>query len=81
MTGLASRVRSVVSATFGIPIAQITDATGSENLESWDSMNHLHLLVALEAEFEVSFDPEQAIELTSVRKIEDALRELVARQA
>ena len=77
MTELASRVRSIVSATFGLPVAQVSEATGSDNLEAWDSMNHLHLIVALEAEFEVSFDPEQAIELTSVRKIEDALRVLV----
>jgi acyl carrier protein len=36
-------------------------------------MNHLHLVVALEAEFGVSFEPEQAIELTSVQEIEQAL--------
>jgi acyl carrier protein len=77
MTELGQRVRAIVSATFGLPLAQVTGATGSDNLEAWDSMNHLHLIVALEAEFEVSFDPEQAIELTSVRKIEAALRGLV----
>jgi acyl carrier protein len=77
---LSSRVRSVVSATFGIPIAQITETTGADTLEAWDSMNQLHLIVALEAEFDVSLEPELAVELTSVRAIEDALRELVARQ-
>jgi acyl carrier protein len=76
MTELGNRVRAIMSATFGLPIAQITDATGSDNLESWDSINHLQLIVALEAEFDVTFDTQQAIELTSVRKIEDALRAL-----
>jgi len=79
MTELSSRVRTIVSQTFGIPLAQITDATGSENLEAWDSMHQIHLIVALEAEFGVSFDPEQAIELTTVRAIDDALRELGAK--
>jgi len=78
MTELSSRVRAVVSQTFGVPVAQITEATGSATLEAWDSMHQLHLIVALEAEFGVSFDPELAIELTSVGAIEDALRALVA---
>ena len=79
MTELSSRVRGVVSSMFGIASAQITPATGSENLEAWDSMHQIHLIVALEAEFGVSFDPERALGLTSVGAIEDALRELVAR--
>jgi len=70
---LRKRITSVVAATFGVPAASITDATSSNTLESWDSMNHIHLVVALEGEFGVSFDPEQAIELTSVPVIEQAL--------
>lgn len=79
MTELSSRVRTIVSQTFGIPLAEITDATGSENLEAWDSMHQIHLIVALEAEFGVSIDPDQAIELTTVRAIDDALRQLGAK--
>lgn len=77
MTELSSRVRSIVSATFGIAPSQITEATGSETLEAWDSMHHIHLIVALEDEFQVSFDPDRTLELTSVGAIEKALRELV----
>ena len=77
MTELASRVRSIVASLFGISPAAITEATGSETLEAWDSMHHIHLIVALEAEFGVCFDPDRALELTSVGAIEQALRELV----
>ena len=73
---LQDRIRNVVAATFGIPVSQISANTGSDSIDSWDSMNHLHLVVALESEFGVSFDPEQAIEMTSVRAIEQALRRL-----
>jgi acyl carrier protein len=71
-------VRAVVAATFGVPPSSINDATSSHTLQAWDSMNHIHLIVALEGEFNVSFEPEQAIELTSVRAIEQALRALQA---
>jgi acyl carrier protein len=75
---LSQRVRAVVAATFGVPEASITEATTSASLERWDSINHIHLVVALEGEFGVSFDPEHAIELTSIREIERALRTLGA---
>ena len=79
MSELSPKIRSIVAATFGIPVAQVTDQTTSDSIASWDSMNHLHLVVALEAEFGVSFEPEQAVEMTSVRAIEQALVALGAR--
>jgi acyl carrier protein len=73
MTDVTARIRSVIAATFGVAPSRITDATSSDTVEAWDSMNHIHLMVALEAEFGVSFEPEQAVELTSVRAIAQAL--------
>jgi acyl carrier protein len=73
MNDVDARIRSVVAATFGVAPSAITDATSSDTIDSWDSMNHLHLVVALEAEFGISFEPEQAVELTSVRAIAQAL--------
>lgn len=69
------RVREVVAATFGVPIESITEASTSDSIEGWDSMNHLHLIVALEGEFDVSFEPDEAVELVSVRLIEQAIRD------
>lgn len=79
MTDLKERVRNVIAATFGVPSAAIDDETNASSVEHWDSMNHLHLIVALEAEFGVSLEPEQAIEMTSVRAIETTLLALGAR--
>jgi len=79
MSELATKIHSIVAATFGVPVTSITEHTSSDTIESWDSMNHLHLVVALEAEFAVSFEPELAVELTSVRAIEQALVTLGAR--
>jgi len=73
MTDVEHRIRAVIAATFGVAPSAINDATSSDTIDAWDSMNHLHLVVALEAEFGVSFEPEQAVELTSVRAIAHAL--------
>jgi acyl carrier protein len=79
MSDLSARVRSVIAATFGLSPAQVTDSTDASSIEEWGSMNHLHLLVAIEAEFGVSFEPEQAVELMSVKALEEALSQLGVR--
>ena len=73
MTELERKVCEIVAATFGVPVASITMASGAESIDAWDSINHLHLVVALEGELGVSFDPEVAVELTTVRAIVDAI--------
>jgi acyl carrier protein len=78
-TDFDPRIRKVISGVFGVPEGSITDTSGPDNVEGWDSLQHIHLIVALEAEFAVSFEPEQAIALTSVPAIRDAVTSLGAR--
>jgi acyl carrier protein len=47
----------------------IEDDTSPENVEEWDSLAHVGLMVTLEAEFGVSISSSQAIELSDVGKI------------
>jgi acyl carrier protein len=42
-----------------------------QNCEQWDSMNHLNLVVELEMEFGVSFEPE---EIAQMRTFADVVR-------
>ena len=43
--------------------------TSQENNSKWDSLRHLNLIVELESEFDVSFEPEEIAEMSSVKKI------------
>ncbi|HEX4492953.1 MAG TPA: acyl carrier protein [Acidimicrobiia bacterium] len=72
-TDLKTRIRNVVAVALDIPPSTIDDTTSSTTVEEWDSMNHIQLIVALEGEFGVSFEPERAVELVSVAEIERAL--------
>lgn len=54
------------------------DATCSqENCEKWDSMAQLNIVVELESEFGVSFEPEQISEMKSVKDILGILSKLL----
>jgi len=44
-------------------------------VSSWNSVAHLNLVVALEEAFGIAFEPDETMELTSVRLIELMLEE------
>jgi acyl carrier protein len=66
---IEQRTCRVVADVFGLPIEQVTRATSHENVEGWDSLNVLNILMAVEGEFGVGISPEEAAEFVSVEKI------------
>ena len=57
------RIKNVMSAVFDIPVDQIKDNSSADTIESWDSLKHMNLVVALEEEFEIEFSDDEIIEM------------------
>ena len=72
---LELRVRRVVSSVLGLPLERVTLSTSNDDVENWDSLLIINLLMAIEAEFEVNLTPEEAGGLLSVELIVQLLRE------
>jgi acyl carrier protein len=70
------KMRDVLAMMLEVPVSEISDATEMDAVERWDSLKHLKIVLALEEAFDVSFDEENALEITSVPKIRAALCEL-----
>lgn len=66
-------IRRVLSAALGLPENRITDETSPETVESWDSVTHLNLVLALEEAFRTGFTPEETLEMTRVTSIRQLL--------
>ena len=64
-----SRLRAVVAAVFGLIAEQIQDDASPRNIETWDSVGHIHLVLAVEEEFGLQFDPDEIPDLASVGAI------------
>jgi acyl carrier protein len=75
---LRDLIIKTISKVFEVPTAQINDDSSPRTTASWDSLNHMKLILALEEEFGIMFSDEQIIELLTVRKIIAALENLVA---
>jgi len=58
MDPILQKVRAISADVFQVPVKEIRANTSPETLESWDSVQHLNLVLALEQEFGVQFEPE-----------------------
>lgn len=48
---------------------EISTKTTSDDVEKWDSMNHINMILALEQEFGIRYDEEQVVSMLSVGEI------------
>jgi len=63
---MTDKLYEIVSKVFDIPISEINDESGEENIEVWDSFNVYVLLDEIEAMFNVTFNLDEIIELKKV---------------
>lgn len=62
---LGERVRRVVGDVLGPRAGDLSSNERFDTLPDWDSIYVTHLLVAVEAEFGVTLEPEEVVELLS----------------
>ena len=72
-----TKIKQVMSAVFEIPVESIADDASSDNIENWDSLRHLNLILALEEEFGVSIPDDEVGNLVNYKLIEITINELV----
>jgi acyl carrier protein len=66
---VAHRLCRTIAAVLGVDAEAIDDASSPETLESWDSLNHLNLVMAIEEEFNVELTPDDTLEMRDVGRI------------
>lgn len=66
---MLERVRRIAADVFGVPLEQVKAESSPDTIETWDSIQHLNLVLALEQEFGVQFTPEEIEQLLSVELV------------
>jgi len=64
---VASRVQRILADLLSLPQEEISVDSSPETVETWDSLQHLNFVLAVEQEFGVHFRPEEIEQLTSVK--------------
>jgi acyl carrier protein len=63
----------LIASVLDIEPELLTEDSGRETLEVWDSLAHLNIVSAVEETFDVVFSTSEMRELTSVGRLRDAL--------
>jgi acyl carrier protein len=59
---MEDRIKKVMSDVLNIDVSLINNESSPDNIENWDSLKHMNLIVALEEEFEIEFDDEEIVD-------------------
>lgn len=66
----------IIASVLKVPSEEINLESSTKNHPSWDSITQVSLMLKLEESFSVMFQTEDITELSSVRKIKEALEGL-----
>lgn len=71
----SDQLKQVFADVFEIGVNEVRPDSSPDNVETWDSTRHLNLVVALEQEFGVQFEPEEIEQLSSYGLVQALLLE------
>ncbi len=74
------RLTEVIRDILNIEDIEITATTTSDDVEGWDSLAHVRIVVATEAEFAIRFSTYEVAALTSVGSIVDLIDSKISSQ-
>jgi len=78
MNNIDSRIFKIMSLIFRTTLESLDQNSSMDNIENWDSLAHMNLILALEEEFLISYPDEEVGNLTSFKLIKFVTSELLA---
>ena len=72
-----NEIIDVMSVVFNIPQNMITEDSSTLNIESWDSLKHMSLIVSLEEKFNCEFSDEQISNMTDFKNITEIIDSVI----
>ncbi len=66
---MEKKVRNIMAKVFEIEISKISPKAKPSNIDNWDSLRHLMLIVELEKEFKVNFTDDELVRLADYESI------------
>lgn len=73
---MEDKIKEILATVLEIDIADVNDGTNPDTVSTWDSLNHMKIVFAIEDEYDVQFSDDQIIQLTNVGNIIGCIKEL-----
>lgn len=72
-TDIVKKLESIFLDTFTDTGYEFSAETSREDIDEWDSLNHIRLLTAIESEFGFQFDLDEIEDISSVSTIAEII--------
>jgi acyl carrier protein len=72
-----ARIFKVMSNVLEIEFQHLDENSSTDNIENWDSIRHLNLILALEEEFEIMIPDDEVGNLVNFKLIEIIVNEQI----
>jgi len=59
------KLKEILALILDINECNINNSTSFDIIDSWDSMNHMSIILSIEEEFNIKISDEEALDLTS----------------
>ena len=66
---MKDKVFKIVSLVLGLPVEDVSEKLSANDVEDWDSLRHMRLILSLEEEFGISFTEEETIFMNTMNGI------------
>ena len=71
------KVIEIVATTCDVDKNEVTENSTVGDFPAWDSVGHLSILTNVEEAFDISFEPEEMMELEDVKDIVEAVNQKI----
>ncbi len=66
---MKEQVFKIIAHVMKVPVETINEKSSPKNVESWESIKHMHLILAIEEAFSITFTDEEIVELEDAKTI------------
>jgi acyl carrier protein len=70
-------IQQIMAEIFEIPADAITTNSSQDNIENWDSLHHIKMIVAIERKFDITIPDEEVANMISYKFIEQVIVKLI----
>ncbi len=75
---IVEKVIEIVATTCDVEKSEVTESSMVGDFPAWDSVGHLSILSSVEEAFDISFEPEEMMEMEDVKDIVAAVNTKLA---
>ena len=77
---MEDRIKNVMAAVFNLTVDTINDNASVDTIESWDSLKHMDLIIALENEFDITIPDDEVVNMLSFGVILHIVNEAISKR-